>query len=306
MTANPPTANPALSLDDLVDELDLARRYTAELVDGLTPEQIVWRPHDNSSAIGWHLGHQAAVCHYMVRNLTAAEPPIDRHFDVLFDSATPEPVRSPLPPVSAIVEYRDAVAASASATLARITQRRVGAPRPTHRGGHRPRVLVDQPRVPTQRLDRRGPRHDDRHATAGTGIEPPHVDRRVLDDPAGLKPTRFERNLDDSACRRHNPVTPVRASSRHTDSLLRRQRSAGRALGGPVLASNDAGSSTRRWRRCCSPATGQRRSTRHTPPPTSTIHSTSRTSGATWRRSVGPPVDDRSATSRRTLVVRAT
>ena len=128
MTANPPTANPALSLDDLVEELDLARRYTAELVDGLTPEQIVWRPHDNSSAIGWHLGHQAAVCHYIVRNLTAAEPPIDRHFDALFDSATPEPDRSPLPPVTAIVEYRDAVAASASATLARIAQRRVGAP----------------------------------------------------------------------------------------------------------------------------------------------------------------------------------
>ena len=128
MTANPSAVNPALSLEDLVEELALARRYTAELVVGLTPEQILWRPHDNSSAIGWHLGHQAAVCHYMVRNLTAAEPPVDRHFDALFDSATPEPDRSPLPPVTDIVEYRDAVAASAGATLVRIAQRHVGAP----------------------------------------------------------------------------------------------------------------------------------------------------------------------------------
>lgn len=122
------TTNPPLPLADLIGELELARRHTVELVAELTPEQVVWRPHEHSSAIGWHLGHQAAVCHYMVRNLTAAEPPIDRHFDALFDSATPEPDRSPLPSVADIFHYRDAVATSASATLERIARREVGAP----------------------------------------------------------------------------------------------------------------------------------------------------------------------------------
>ena len=122
------TTSPPLSLSELIDELALAQRFSVDLVADLTPDQIVWRPHQNSSAIGWHLGHQAAVCHYMVRNLTAAEPPIDRHFDALFDSATSEPDRDPLPPVADILAYREAIAASARLTLARIVDRRVGAP----------------------------------------------------------------------------------------------------------------------------------------------------------------------------------
>jgi hypothetical protein len=126
MTTMP--VKPPLSLVDLIRELEIARRHTVDLVAGLDPEQIVWRPHEHSSAIGWHLGHQAAVCHYMVRNLTAAEPPIDRALDVLFDSATSEPDRSPLPSVTAIFDYRDAVEASATATLERIVDRDVGAP----------------------------------------------------------------------------------------------------------------------------------------------------------------------------------
>ncbi len=122
------TIRTPLSLAELIDELDLAQRFSVDLVAELTPDQIVWRPHQDSSAIGWHLGHQAAVCHYMVRNLTAAEPPIDRHFDVLFDSATTEPDRDPLPSVPEILAYREAVAASARVTLTRIVDRRVGAP----------------------------------------------------------------------------------------------------------------------------------------------------------------------------------
>jgi len=122
------TTNPTLSLKDLVGELEMARRHSIDLVADLTPQQVDWRPHANSSAIAWHLGHQAAVGHYMVRNLTAAEPPIDREFDQIFDSATVEPDRSPLPPLAAIVDYRDAVAASTKATLDRIIERRVQAP----------------------------------------------------------------------------------------------------------------------------------------------------------------------------------
>ena len=40
----------------------------------LTTEEVRWRPDETSSAIGWHLGHQAHVAHFMVRNLTAAFP----------------------------------------------------------------------------------------------------------------------------------------------------------------------------------------------------------------------------------------
>jgi len=122
------TTNPTLSLEDLVSELEMARRHSVDLVADLTPDQVAWRPHANSSAIGWHLGHQAAVSHYMVRNLTAAEPPIDREFDQLFDSATVEPDRDPLPPLAAILDYRDAVAASTRVTLDRIIARDVQSP----------------------------------------------------------------------------------------------------------------------------------------------------------------------------------
>jgi DinB superfamily len=42
----------------LLREYDRARAYTDELWKDLSPEEVTWRPHENSSAIGWHLGHQ--------------------------------------------------------------------------------------------------------------------------------------------------------------------------------------------------------------------------------------------------------
>jgi hypothetical protein len=124
MTANEPTT----SLPDLLDELGIARRFTLDLIADLSPDQIDWRPHDNSSAIGWHLGHQAAVAHFMVRNLTAAEPTFNPEFDQLFDSATPEPDRGSLPSLEAILDYRNSIENSTTATLERIINRHVGAP----------------------------------------------------------------------------------------------------------------------------------------------------------------------------------
>ena len=88
---------PTSTLRDLLDELDRALTYTDDLQVGLTPEQIAWRPEAESSAIGWHLGHQPAVAHYMLRNLIAAEPRIDADIDALMDSATPERHRGALP-----------------------------------------------------------------------------------------------------------------------------------------------------------------------------------------------------------------
>src|SRR6185436_9563950 len=52
---------PAASLAELLVEYDRARAYTRELWSDLNEAEVRWRPHANSSAIGWHLGHQPAV-----------------------------------------------------------------------------------------------------------------------------------------------------------------------------------------------------------------------------------------------------
>lgn len=117
-----------LDLPALVIEYDIAQAYSLGLVDGLAAEQISWRPDQNSSAMGWHLGHQGAVNHFMVRNLTAAEPSVNVDFDAVFDSATPEPARGALPNADAIIEYRKAIASSTHKTVNRIADGDVGAP----------------------------------------------------------------------------------------------------------------------------------------------------------------------------------
>lgn len=124
MTQPPPT-----DLADLLVAYDAARAYSVDLIDGLEAEQIAWRPNENSSAIGWHLGHQAAVNHFMVRNLTAAEPTFNADFDALFDSANPEPSRGDLPSIDDITHYRALVAKSTWTTIERIRAGNVGAPR---------------------------------------------------------------------------------------------------------------------------------------------------------------------------------
>jgi hypothetical protein len=106
----------------LLAEFDRALCYTEDLQRGLTAEQIVWRPEIVSSAIGWHLGHQAAVAHYMVRNLIAAEPRIDPDLDALMDSATPERDRGDLPSLERILEFREAVAERVHDRVVRIDE----------------------------------------------------------------------------------------------------------------------------------------------------------------------------------------
>ena len=117
-----------LPLSDLLDEFDAAQAYSLALVEGLTAEQVAWRPNADSSAITWHLGHQGAVAHYMVRNLTAAEVSFDPAFDSVFDSATPEPERGNLPPLEDIITYRESIATSTRRVIERIDQGDVGAP----------------------------------------------------------------------------------------------------------------------------------------------------------------------------------
>ena len=79
-----------MELVTLREEYDLARRYTRSLYEDLPEPDVQWRPKPKSSAIAWHLGHQAAVNHFLLRNLFDAEPSIEPRFDALFDAANPE------------------------------------------------------------------------------------------------------------------------------------------------------------------------------------------------------------------------
>ncbi|HSL73235.1 MAG TPA: DinB family protein [Ilumatobacteraceae bacterium] len=111
-------------LDGLVDELRRAWAYTDSLWLDLSDDEVRWRPSAQSSAIGWHLGHQAAVAHFTVRNLLAAEASLDPELDALMDSVTPEPDRGDLPDRARLARYRGAVA---ERVLARVDEVRTGA-----------------------------------------------------------------------------------------------------------------------------------------------------------------------------------
>ncbi|MFD8073412.1 DinB family protein [Streptomyces sp. NPDC059718] len=115
-------------LTELLREYDRARAYTDSLWQDLTADEVTWRPHEDSSAIGWHLGHQAHVAHFMVRNLTAAEPSPDPELDALMDSANPEKFRGALPTVQRLAAFRDTVAERVHTRLGAIAAGRVGAP----------------------------------------------------------------------------------------------------------------------------------------------------------------------------------
>jgi hypothetical protein len=120
--------NPRFSIAELLVEHDRAVAYTDELWTDLSDDEVRWRPSPQSSAIGWHLGHQAAVSHYMVRNLIAAEPPIDAALDRLMDSATPEPDRGDLPDLARLRAYRTTASERLQLRIGNIASGDVGAP----------------------------------------------------------------------------------------------------------------------------------------------------------------------------------
>lgn len=120
--------NYLLPLPDLLAEYDRAHAYTDELWRDLSPDEVVWRPHPNSSGIGWHLGHQAHVAHFMMRNLTAAEPSPDPELDGLMDSANPEEFRGALPTIDRLADFRRTVAERVHARVGDIAAGHVGAP----------------------------------------------------------------------------------------------------------------------------------------------------------------------------------
>jgi hypothetical protein len=115
-------------LRELLAEYDRARVFTDSLWRDLSVEEICWRPHENSSAIGWHLGHQAHVAHFMIRNLTAAEPSPDPDLEPMMDAANPEPDRGMLPDLGRLSDFRATVAERVHARIGAIREGRVGAP----------------------------------------------------------------------------------------------------------------------------------------------------------------------------------
>ncbi len=121
-------------LDQLLAEYDRALEHTDALWGDLDDDALRWRPHADFSPIAWHLGHQAAVAHFMVRNLTAAEPSPDPALDALMDSATPERDRGAVDGVEVLPDrrrlrtYRDRVAERTRHHVHRIAEGEVGAP----------------------------------------------------------------------------------------------------------------------------------------------------------------------------------
>jgi hypothetical protein len=116
------------SLRELLAEYATALAYTDDLWRDLSQDEVHWRPVPESSAMGWHLGHQAAVAHYMIRNLTAAEPSPDSELDGLMDGATEERQRGDLPGLARIGDYRTAVAERVRFRVNNIDRGDVGAP----------------------------------------------------------------------------------------------------------------------------------------------------------------------------------
>lgn len=128
-----------MDLVTLREEYNLARQYTRSLYEDLPEPDLQWRPKPKSSAIAWHLGHQAAVNHFLLRNLFDAEPSLEPRFDALFDAANPEEKRGNLPPLADIVAYREAVAAR---THARLEEVRSGQRTAPSQASHTLRTLL--------------------------------------------------------------------------------------------------------------------------------------------------------------------
>ncbi len=132
------------TISDFLNEYDRALAYTDDLWRDLSADEVVWRPDENSSAIGWHLGHQAHVAHFMVRNLTAAEPSPDPELDDLMDSAQPEMFRGALPTIERLTSFRTTVAERVHARLGDIAGGRVNSPdQMTIVGGHLLTALIN-------------------------------------------------------------------------------------------------------------------------------------------------------------------
>lgn len=162
----------------LLEEYDKARAYTEDLWRDLTPDEVTWRPHENFSGIGWHLGHQAHVAHFMIRNLTAAEPSPDPELDGLMDSANSEQFRGALPTVDRLREFRTTVAERVHARIGAIAARKVGA--------------ADQLTIVAGHLLTAVINHEYQHDQWIAEVRDQHLGHPLPDDPAGADLCRID------------------------------------------------------------------------------------------------------------------
>lgn len=116
------------SIDELLVEYDRALAWTDQLWSDLTEGEIKWRPDDDASAIGWHLGHQPTVAHYMVRNLIAAEPRLDADLEYLADSATATQERGAIPDPDHLRGFRTHASSRIRTRLVDVAHGTSGAP----------------------------------------------------------------------------------------------------------------------------------------------------------------------------------
>src|SRR5699024_1498754 len=115
-------------LPELLAEYDRALAYTEDLWRDLDPDEVVWRPLQDASAIGWHLGHQAHVAHFMVRTLPPAAPSPETDRYGIMASANPEPFRGTLPTLGRLRSFRSTVAERVHDRVGAIAAGNVAAP----------------------------------------------------------------------------------------------------------------------------------------------------------------------------------
>ena len=152
------TTDPMHDVAALLREYDRARAYTDELWKDLSPDEVIWRPSENSSAIGWHLGHQAHVAHFMIRNLIAAEPSPAPELDALMDSARDgRSSAAHCRPSNGSPSFATP-SPSACTPESTTSPPDTSEPRRAHRRRHPPPGRPDQPRIPARPVDRRSSR----------------------------------------------------------------------------------------------------------------------------------------------------
>ncbi len=117
-----------IPLDALLVEYGRALTYTDTLWMDLDADEVLWRPKREASSIGWHLAHQPAVAHFMLRNLTAAQSRLDPDLEAVADSATAEADRGALPDPARIAALRSSVAGAVRTGIRTIEAGEVSAP----------------------------------------------------------------------------------------------------------------------------------------------------------------------------------
>jgi hypothetical protein len=109
------------TLLELLAEYARALAYTDSLRSDLTPDEVRWRPNELSSPIGWHLGHQATIAHFIMRNMGGVtEPSPAPDIEPMMDSTSPVLLRGQLPDLDRLIRLRTTVADRVQTRIATI------------------------------------------------------------------------------------------------------------------------------------------------------------------------------------------